>query len=301
MEDKFEKIYNELCEENNKILEEARQARNKSVLKVFLICIIANIIIYLIDKQHIFLLFSLSFSCIVILIVISKAITKYRELFKKNIITEIVKKCDKNLHYSPETGLSKYDYSLSHFDNSFDEIYSEDRIFGKVKKENQFQMAKITKKIVRVYKDEQGVTQKEKKVTFKGLYGIVKLQKNVNSKMYIASNSIIKKYDSKRVEMDSAEFEKEYDCLTEDKILAMKIFTSDLLEKMLLFKKENINGFEIKIEDDMLYFRARVGEMFEPQKMKEALEKTGIDYDKSNYFVKKARIIFEENYKKISF
>lgn len=34
------------------------------------------------------------------------------------------------------------------------------------------------------------------------------------------------------------------------------------------------------------------------QKLIDALENTKIDYDKSNYFVKKAKIIFEEKYKK---
>ena len=33
------------------------------------------------------------------------------------------------------------------------------------------------------------------------------------------------------------------------------------------------------------------------EKMINALESTGINYDKSNYFVKKAKIIFEEKYR----
>ena len=273
MEDKFEKVYRDLYEKNNTILEEAKKERNKSIVTVFLVCLIVNIIISLIDKEKTILLLSVLISFVLFLVVISKATTKYRNLFKKNIVTEIVKKCDDHLQFSPETGLSKYDYSMSHFDNTFDEIYSEDRIFGILKKQNHFQMAQITTKNVKKYRDEKGRLKEEKIVTFKGVYGIVKLQKTSNAKIYIASNSIIKKYDADRVEMDSAAFEKEYDCFTKDKITAMKIFTPDLLEKILLFRKEGINDFEIKIEDNMLYFRARVGEMFEPPRVKEALDK----------------------------
>lgn len=273
MEDKFEKIYHELYEKNNTILEEAKKERNKAIVTIFLVCFIVNGIIAFIDKEKMVLLITISLSFIFVLICISKATTKYRNLFKKNIVTELVMKCDEHLQFSPETGLSKYDYSASHFDNTFDELYSEDRIFGILRKENHFQMAQITTKEVKQYKDENGELKKDKTETFKGIYGIVKLQKNSNAKIYIASNSIAKKYSANRVEMDSAAFEKEYDCLTEDKITAMKIFTADLLEKMLLFKKEGITGFEIKIEENMLYFRARVGEMFEPPKVKEALNK----------------------------
>lgn len=273
MEDKFEEIYNDLYERNNTILKEAKKERNKSIITVFLVCLIINIIIFFIDKDKIILLVSILISFVCFLVVIGIATTKYRNLFKKNIVTEIVKKCDEHLQFSPETGLSKYDYSMSRFDNSFDELFSEDKISGILKKENYFQMAQITTKEVRKYRDENGELKEEKTVTFKGIYGIVKLQKTSDAKIYIASNSIVKKYSANRVEMDSAAFEKEYDCFTKDKITAMKIFTPDLLEKMLFFKREGINGFEIKIEEDMLYFRARVGEMFEPPKVKEALDK----------------------------
>ena len=61
------------------------------------------------------------------------------------------------------------------------------------------------------------------------------------------------------------------------------------------------DGLEICIEevnDKYLFVEIEANAKYNSiEKMIEALESTGIKYDKSNYFVKKAKIIFEEKYR----
>ena len=61
------------------------------------------------------------------------------------------------------------------------------------------------------------------------------------------------------------------------------------------------DGLQICIEDvndKYLFIEIEENEKYNTvEKLIEALEKTKIDYDKSNYFVKKAKIVFEDKYR----
>ena len=52
------------------------------------------------------------------------------------------------------------------------------------------------------------------------------------------------------------------------------------------------------VNDKYLFIEIEENEKYNTiEKMINALESTGINYDKNNYFVKKAKIIFEEKYR----
>ncbi len=272
MENSFEKIYQELCEHND-LLIKAKKERNQSILKFAGICGVILLIIGILDKQKYTMVFAIAIALIFILLKYGREDRKFRKLYKELIIKKMVQTCNKELDFSSEGKISQYDYSVSHFDNSYDELYSEDKIYGRIKENCNFQMAQITTKEIRREVDSEGKTTTEHVETFRGLYGMVELDKSSEANIYIAQNSIIQKYSSKRIEMDSAEFEQNYDCLTKDKITAMKIFTADLLEKFVNLKREKINGFQMKIENQRIYFRIACGEVFEPPRMKDTLDK----------------------------
>jgi hypothetical protein len=89
----------------------------------------------------------------------------------------------------------------------------------------------------------------------------------------VYGDSIMRRFSHNRIEMDSSEFEKYYDLITDDKIRTMRIFTSDLMEKYLNIRRNNKYDLELKIEWDKIYFRYRCGEMFEPPKFMKDLSK----------------------------
>lgn len=276
MKKSFEEIYEEINANSSDVLRKEKGSKNKKILITLLICVVVNIIIAIFDTELIILAGTIALSALVLILIMNKEDNKFRKLYKKLIIAELIKKYDERLDYTPKIGVSKFDYSASHFDNSFDNFFSEDRIFGTIGKNSSFEMSQVITKEVKKDVDKNGNKTVEETTTFNGLYGLVKLEKNVNTKIHIVSNSITRKYNKKRIEMDSTEFEEKYDCLADDKLVAMKIFTADLLEKFVNLNKEKINDFEVKIEGGMLYFRYRSGDFFEPPKMKDVLDKDTI-------------------------
>ena len=112
------------------------------------------------------------------------------------------------------------------------------------------------------------------------MYGIVRLDKNTLSNIYIASNSNFRKFNKNRVEVDSSLFEEYYDCITNDKVTAMRIFTPELIERYIEIVKNNKYGFELKIIDNMIFFRYKTNQLFEPPMFSSGLDKTFI---KKNY------------------
>ena len=273
MKKEFETIYQDLYEKSNDILMKSKRERNKKILTIIAICFLVIVLVSLIDKQKIGLTIVIPVFIIVFIIVFEKESKKFRKLFKEKIIEELVKKYNSKLKFNAEEGVSLYIYKSSKFDNSFNEFFSEDKIYGELKENIRFEMSQVVTKEVHTYKDADGNRETDRIETFRGLYGMVKIPKSIETKICIVSNSITKKYDSKRIEMDSAEFEQAYDCLTENKMIAMKIFTSNLLEKFINLKKANLNSILFKIENDKIYFRIGCGEIFEPPKLKDPLNK----------------------------
>lgn len=273
MEDKFDKIYQEIYEENNKIIADMKRKRNKKILIIFAILLVIDFVIGFIAREKTFIIMSIVISVIILMFLLIIEHSKFTKFFKQNIIQTIIKKCNPKLNFTYDSGVSKHEYMLSEFDNSFDEFFSEDRIHGFLDNNINFQMSQVVTKEITKQIDNNGNERTTRTETFRGIYGIVRLNKSINSKILISNNSIIKKYSSTRVEMDSAEFETEYDCLTKNRILAMKIFTSDLLEKFVDLKNVKLSKILFKIEDDMIYFRIACGEVFEPPMFKDCLNK----------------------------
>lgn len=263
--EKFEEIYNKIHTSCNENLKEAKRKNTKCLLILILIIFVVNLLVYISPeyKQVSALLICISF-CILMFVAISLK-SSYRKLYKQYVIQGIIKGYNENYYYNPDLGVTKPEYLLSNFDRSFDEFYSEDRVYGKLANNESFQMSEIVTYVVERTKDAQGEVKEEKTETFRGLYGVADLKRNTLSEIHIKSNSNFRKYSKDRLEMDSYEFEKYYDCMTADKITTMRIFTSDLIEKYLEITKYYNNVIEVKISQDKIFFRFKTNnQLFEP-------------------------------------
>lgn len=78
--------------------------------------------------------------------------------------------------------------------------------------------------------------------------------------------------EHKKIEMDSTEFEKYFDVYADDKIQAMQVLTSDVMEEMMEFIKESKIKFEFTIKKDKFYIRFWTDEMFEGNILKSSVE-----------------------------
>ena len=68
---------------------------------------------------------------------------------------------------------------------------------------------------------------------FCGLAGMMNLNKDIGTKIYIRNNALFNSLSNNRVKMDMTEFEKRFDVECEDKILAVRLLTSDVMTEML--------------------------------------------------------------------
>ena len=108
-------------------------------------------------------------------------------------------------------------------------------------------------------------------IAFQGLFSTINCNKNINTYIKITKNKILKTID--KIEMDSSNFEKIFDITSSDKILAMRILTSDTMEYLIEFYNQYKLDFEIVINNDTIYLRFFTGPMFEPKIFSSSMNK----------------------------
>ena len=281
-EESFNEIYDKIVMTCSGKLKEIKSKNNKFVLIVFIVLAILNIIMFCNSSLKGIISLSISVSFFILIFFYITGEGNYKRLYKKYVIEELVKGYNNRFYYDAETGITRVEYNMAHFEEKYDEYMAEDRIFGTLETGDNFQLSEITTMNVIETKDSSGRIQKTRKQAFRGLYGIIRLKKNPLINVHIASDNFWKRYVKNRIEMDSSEFEKYYDCLTRDKIDTMRIFTSDLIEKYIEIVRDNKYGFELKIVDDMVFLRYKTNQVFEPPMFKTGLER---EFLKKNYKV----------------
>ena len=104
---------------------------------------------------------------------------------------------------------------------------------------------------------------------FHGLFACIEMDAFVKDNIKIRKNSV-KFFDRKeRIEMDSGEFEKIYDLYSVNKIYAMQLFTAEILQLFVDFRKISP---EITIKGNKLYIRFETGNIFEANLFKESFD-----------------------------
>ena len=253
-EESFEKIYQNIYDNCSEKLNEVKSKKNKFLAIIGIVLVIFNLLIFIFEvKNLLFLTISISVAIMILLFVVGNE--NYRKLYKLYVIQDLVKEYNEKFSYDPKIGISRSEYLSSGFDTGFNEYYSEDRIYGILDSGEDFQIAEVATYEVSNYKNANGEYKEEKTLLFRGMYGVINLKNSVSTQIKVISNFDLRKFDKNRVEVDSSEFEKFYDLITKDKIKAMRIFTADLIEKYIDIVRDNKYGFELKIEDNKIYFR----------------------------------------------
>lgn len=269
----FEKVYKNVYENCEEKLKESKNKLNKFLIYVFAILVIINIILYFIVEFKGVITGTLAISfCIMLFLIIQKR-EIYKKIYKNNVIDALIKSYNPKLYYDSKMGVSKYDYTMSNFDNSFNEFFSEDQVYGTLENNTKIKIAEVATAIIHTVKNSDGSTREDRAETFRGMYGAIKMPYNSTARIFIYNDSITNRYSGDRIEVDSAEFEKYYDCFSNEKVKALRIFTADLIEKFNEIRRNYKYAFELKIEDDMIYFRYKCGQIFEPPTFKSGLDK----------------------------
>ena len=173
----FEEIYNEVYNLSLNNLDDAKSKNRKLISISFLVLVIINIIIYCIVDFKSESTVSISISFIIMLVLIITSKSSYKKMYKQIVIENLVKSYNDKFSYDID-GIPLIEYKVSGFDSKFDEFKSEDRIHGKLKTGDKIEFAEITTYMIKEYKDSNGMRNEDRKKTFCGMYGIVRLEKN---------------------------------------------------------------------------------------------------------------------------
>lgn len=276
--EEFERIYKKLYDENNDELEQKRKEYRKMhiIQFIFLGLLILSIVIipFLKDitvEVLYLLMFSVVFFCVlwfISLASIYKYIENYKTYFKENIISSFIKSISEKFIYKyyyedytiEEINNVRNQYEEANFNNekSFG-IYYDDYIEGYLHDNIYIKMIDV----------------KEYENKFAGIFAYTVTNNRINDRINIVKNSTVIT-DYSKIKLDSQEFEQYFNVYSENKILAMQLLTSDVMELILDFYKKFNLQFEIVFKDDKIYLRFISGELFEPKIYKRSMERRNL-------------------------
>ena len=262
---------------------QSMEVKRKTALKKSIIAFIVAIIVWvaLISSLGFMLapLFIIIFviTILILIIVISKINKNYKRSFKEQIINEIVEESNPDLNYYYNNGVSEGEYAESKFDWGWDRYHSEDLIEGKLEDGSILKMSQVHTEEEHETTDSDGHTSRTYVTTFLGLYGIIKLNTFTSADFMIKNNSKLSKFNKKRIEMESSEFEKYYDvytCSEKDAVLrqnTMEILTPETIEKFVIIRNLFKRSINVRVFKNKIFFRIEVGDIFEPPTFKSSV------------------------------
>lgn len=281
----FDLIYNKLLTENINELEKQRKELKKSCTRkniiatiLFLIFLGITFLLPVItdtynslkindDELKAFAYLFIAIYGIVLWFNTNKQ-SKYAKNYKNSIIQTFLQNLNTNLTFSDkvpaEVGIYKK-YTHSTFDKGIHNYFqADDYICDKI---NNIQMCDVVTK-----SEHKRYTQ----TIFSGMFSFTPINKNFNTLIKISKNDTIVYNDTAQITLDSSEFEKYFNVNADDRVLATRILTSDIMEKILSFYNKFKLSFEIIINEDTLYLRFFTGPMFEPKASDEIINKKAL-------------------------
>jgi len=267
MKEGFGELYTRLYNENIEELEALRtknQKRNKYIERISatiaIICVLVACIggVLLSNIQPIIIIVIIG-ACVLRCLRTNYNANDCVRVFKQKILTPLMNNVFDDCVYEPDRGWSIYEYKKFEYQDRIDRYSSEDMITATIKGANG---SENTIQFAEVYIDKQ-ISRKEYCPEFYGLAGKMTLKKDISTKIYIKSNCS-EGDKNNEFKMDMSEFERIFDVITEDKILALRILTADVMTEMIELYRKFKCGFEINIINNTVYMRLFTGLMFEP-------------------------------------
>ena len=217
-----------------------------------------------------FFIFFVNLIAFVITCLISKKQNAYELEFKQVIIKKLIDNFYDNLEYYPLKEMPERIYEKPNYNEYYNEYHSEDYFEGQIKNKYYIDMAEVFTEHVETHTDSEGNTHTTRTTIFHGLFAKVTSEKSITSELRIEQDKI-GKYNKNRLNMDSSEFEKYFDVITDNKIIAMQLLTADVMEEMIEFENKTNMKYDIVVKENEIYLRFHCGDMFEPQSVRKGI------------------------------
>jgi len=196
----------------------------------------------------------------------------YAEIYKSEIVPEVIKLINNQLTYNPKSEGRfelRREYMEANFDKKvFTSFYNDDQIEGYLEPEVFAKMSDLH--ICNITKNGDNINIEE---VFQGMFAITSCNKNIGTYIKISKNKLKISDRNNRVEMDSGEFEEYFDVYSEDKNLVMRLLTHDIMDFLVDFYKKYNLDFEIVFKKNNIYLRFFTGPMFEPKLFGSSMDK----------------------------
>ena len=180
----------------------------------------------------------------------------YQKLYKEAIVKKVINKFYSDLIYLLEAKMLGGEYRYLNYEN-YDDYHSHDYFEGKVDGKYNVKMAEVS--TIRDTTNAEGRDTIE--IIFHGLFAKIELPKTIPHKIKIIPNRESTLKDS--VTMDSVSFEKVFDVISADKILATQLLTADCMVKLTDIANKLPDYFDIYIKNNELYIRLHCGIVFD--------------------------------------
>ena len=201
---------------------------------------------------------------------------KFNKEYKLTYIKALLQNFESNIDYFPEQGISSEEYKQIGYEK-YDNFKSDDYMKGVLKNGCKIELADVL-----THKVSQDSSSKSM-LLFTGIFSVIESPKEFNEILYIVQDSVAINQNNIKVEkidLDSQEFEKNFNVYGTNKIVAMQLLTADIMQMLTEFKLQNGLRYEIAIKNSKIYMRFFSGPMFEAvktgseQQFKEELYRT---------------------------
>lgn len=270
---KFEELYKNLYSEHISELEKVRKKSKNITIVLCVFWIIGLIVSIFIKSENIrdVLMLISGVFMVIVCILAAKNNAKYTKIYKNKVVANFIKLIDENLEYNEESKERdvQSNYKTVNFDDRiFNEFTSEDNIQGKIANDVFVEMDEINVNQITGVGKNRHVEK-----LFEGLFVRLEGKNSVSTRIKISRDNFKIFESKKRLQMDSSEFENIFDVYSEDKILAARILTADVMQLLVEFYNSYKVDFDIVLIDNKIYMRFATGNMFEPSLLKNSMDK----------------------------
>ncbi len=192
----------------------------------------------------------------------------YTRKYKDLLVADLVQRINGSLKYERYNGEINHRLIGKYRDSNFDKLKfnrwdAEDAIHGNITDNLHLELAELS------IDHESGSRKNRTTINiFKGLFARVERKENFNTIIKVLNDknkaSVSNQDNLSEVKMDSTEFENMFNVYSNNPVVAMRVLTSDIMEKIIDFEKRLNIHYELYISGAEIYMRLFTKELFEP-------------------------------------
>ena len=289
----------ELYESQLKPALEAIEGQRKSILIKYAISIIGALgafaVAFFFSEKYIFV-FYLSIAAILglgayMFFVVTKEKKAYREMYKQNVVKQIVHLINPDWNYDPNGRISSSNYRNSElFNRSWDKYEGDDLVSGAIDK-TDFRFSELHTQYKTITTDSDGNREEEWHTIFKGLFAHADFNKEIKGRTFVLperASKQIKEVGStgrtKLVKLENPEFEKIFKVFSTDQIESRYILTPTMMESIVNIHKKYKKRVYFSFIGSRVYVAMSFNkDLFEPRILKSGVRFEDMEQMNDNF------------------